>query len=74
MMIKRRNHPLRLSVIAAWTLIWFGTIMAVDGRGSLSRIGALLWGAGMTIQLVIVARWLIGRAGGGPFTSGPAAG
>jgi hypothetical protein len=74
MMIERRNQPRRPLVMTAWTLIWFGTILAVDGRGSLSRIGALLWGMGMTVQVVIVARWLAGRRGGGPFTSGPAAG
>lgn len=73
-MSERMNHPQRPIIMAAWTLIWFGAILAVDARGSISRTGALLWGVGMTIQLVIVARWRIGRAGGGPFTSGPAAG
>ena len=70
MMMERRNHPQRPLVIAAWTLIWLGTILAVDTRDSLARVGVLLWGAGMTIQLVMAARWLIGRA----FTSRPAAG
>ena len=73
-MLDRWDHPKRPIVLAGWTLIWFGTILAVDGRGSLSRVGTLLWGVGMTIQLVIVARSLTGRLGRGRFTSGPAAG
>jgi hypothetical protein len=47
--------------VAAWTLIWFGTIFAVNQRASLSQLGVILWCAGILLQLVIVARWFINR-------------
>lgn len=60
-MIKRRRRSPRVSVVAAWTLIWFGTILAVNPRTSLSQLGAVLWGGGVVLQLLIVGRWFINR-------------
>jgi hypothetical protein len=64
-MIKRRRRSARVSVTAAWTLIWFGTILAVNPRASLSQLGAVLWGAGIVLQFVIVARWFSNRPASG---------
>lgn len=65
MIIKRRRRSGRASVVAAWTLIWFGTILAVNPRASLSQLGVMLWGAGIVLQFVIVARWLSNRPASG---------
>ena len=59
-MIERRKQSSRPLALAAWTLIWFGTILAVNPRAALSQLGAVLWAAGVAVQLLIVARWLIG--------------
>jgi hypothetical protein len=64
-MIERRRRSSRAWVVAAWTLIWFGTILAVNPRPSWSQLGAVLWGAGLLVQLVVVARWFIGRPASG---------
>lgn len=60
-MIERRKQSVRPLVLAAWTLIWFGTVLAVNPRPALSQLGAVLWAAGVAVQLLIVARWFIGR-------------
>jgi Zn-dependent membrane protease YugP len=55
--------------VAAWTLIWFGTILAVNPLASLSQLGVILWSAGILLQFVLVARWFINRpASGAPVT------
>ena len=64
-MIERKKRSVRRLVVVAWTLIWFGTILAVNSRPVWSQIGAGVWGAGLLLQLVIVARWLIGRPASG---------
>jgi hypothetical protein len=64
-MIERSRHSSRPWVVAAWTLIWFGTILSVNPRTLWSQFGAVLWGAGLLVQLVIVARWFIGRPASG---------
>lgn len=60
-MTERRHHRERRLIGASWTLIWFGTILSVNRDESVSRIGALLWGAGFVIQTVVVARWATER-------------
>lgn len=57
-MIERKKQSLRPMALAAWTLIWFGTILAVNPHAFLSELGAVLWGAGLLVQMTIVARWL----------------
>ena len=64
-MIKRKRRSARASVVAAWTLIWFGTILAVNPRASLSQLGVMLWGAGIVLQFVIVVRWFSNRPASG---------
>lgn len=64
-MIERKKRSVRPLVVVAWTLIWFGTILAVNPRPLWSQIGAGLWGAGLLVQLVVVARWFIGRPASG---------
>jgi hypothetical protein len=74
MMIVTRRHPSRPRIMIAWILIWFGTILVVNPRDSISRVGVLLWSVGIVLQLVSGGRWLLGRSGSGPSTIGPAAG
>jgi hypothetical protein len=64
-MTNRRRRASRPRVVAAWTLIWFGTILAINPDQSLSQFGAVLWIAGVLIQLFLVVRWLIGRPSSG---------
>lgn len=64
-MIERKNHPERPYVVASWVLIWFGTILVVNPRVSVSSMGAGLWATGFLIQMVIVTRWLTARPGPG---------
>ena len=65
-MTSRRRKASRPTVVAAWALIWFGTILAINPRASLSQIGAALWIAGVVVQLIIVARWLGRPPSGAP--------
>lgn len=67
-MIERRRQSSRPLVVGAWTLIWFGTVLAVNPRPAFSQLGAVLWGAGVAVQLLIVARWITG----GPASGEPA--
>lgn len=60
-MRRSRRRPTRASVVAAWTLIWFGTILAVNPRASISQLGVIVWSAGILLQFVIVVRWFINR-------------
>ena len=60
-MIERKKQSSRPLVLAAWTLIWFGTILAVNPRAAWSQLGAVLWAVGVALQLLIVARWFIGH-------------
>jgi hypothetical protein len=64
-MSKSRRRPARATVLVAWTLIWFGTILSVNPGASLSQLGVMLWVAGIAIQLVIVGRWFINRPASG---------
>jgi hypothetical protein len=69
-MSSRRRKASRRGVVAAWTLIWFGTILAINPGQTLSQIGAVVWAAGVLVQLIIVARWIIGRpSSGAPITN-----
>jgi hypothetical protein len=74
MRIMMRRHPNRRWIMIAWMLIWFGTILVVNPRDSLSRVGVLLWSAGIVLQLVSGGWWLLGRSGSGPSTIEPSAG
>lgn len=56
-MIDHGRPSARSSVFAAWTLIWFGTILSINPQGALSQLGAGLWVAGVGVQLLVVARW-----------------
>ncbi|MBW3573022.1 MAG: hypothetical protein KY467_18150 [Gemmatimonadetes bacterium] len=56
-MTRRRRGSAR--VVVAWTLIWFGTILAVNPRPSIAVLGATLWGVGIAPQFVIVGRWFM---------------
>lgn len=58
-----KHQRTRQYATASWIFIWFGTILIVNPRESISRHGVLLWAAGFAIQVFIVARWLIGRPG-----------
>lgn len=64
-MIERGKQSSRPLVLAAWTLIWFGTILAANPRAVWSQVGAVLWAAGVALQLLIVARWLMGPPASG---------
>lgn len=64
-MIERKKRSFRPLVVGAWTLIWFGTILAVNPRPTWSQFGAVLWGAGLVVQLMVVARWFIGPPASG---------
>lgn len=74
MMIERKPHRQRRLIVVAWALIWLGMILAVNPRDALSRMGVLLWAAGLVVQLAVIARWLIARPGAGPMSFPPAAG
>lgn len=65
-MIVTRRHPNRPRIMIAWMLIWFGAILIVNPRDPLSRVGVLLWSAGIVLQLASGWRWLLGRSGFGP--------
>jgi hypothetical protein len=69
-MIERKKRSVRPLVLVAWTLIWFGTILAVNPRATWSQLGAVLWAAGLAVQLLVVARWLIGRPASGQAVTG----
>lgn len=70
MATNRRRRASRPSVVAAWTLIWFGTILVINPHNTVSQIGAVLWVIGVIVQLIIVARWLIGRPSSGTPVTG----
>jgi hypothetical protein len=57
-MSERTDHRAKRLVLASWVLIWLGAILAVNPQASLSRSGAVLWGAGIVIQMGIAARRL----------------
>jgi hypothetical protein len=57
-MSERTDRRAKRLVLASWVLIWLGAILAVNPQEALSRSGAVLWGAGMVIQMGIVARRL----------------
>jgi hypothetical protein len=64
-MTSRRRKASRAGVVAAWTLVWFGTILAINPRQPVSQVGVVVWGAGLLVQLFIVARWFRGRPASG---------
>ena len=61
-MIVTRRHPNLSRILIAWMLIWFGTFLVVNPRDSISRVGVVLWSAGIVLQLVSGGRWLLGRS------------
>ena len=69
-MSDRHRHSMKRAAFASWTLIWFGTILAVSPRPVLSSAGALLWMVGIMIQSAVAIRWIIHNPSSGATAAG----